>query len=258
LALRRRSLTRRVYSGTLIVSCVAGGFGLWLLGTVIQWRSSRYEKGSWAWAAFWKWTSSNGWAVVVNFLGSIGTGLISAAIFLVMVDRVLESKRARDEQEEVMSRDAERLIERLRVGGDVSTVALSDLKTSGALYSGILSDKNLTNLDLAGRELNGMRSGGSDFSGTDLRSCSLVGAILRGARLSGTRLNGADLSWADLEGAILDDDSLRSAGSLWRCTLPNGQKYDGTWDLAGDLAAAQKYGVDLNSSTERAEFYLGS
>ncbi|MFJ5306796.1 pentapeptide repeat-containing protein [Streptomyces sp. NPDC088350] len=258
MARRRNFFSRKLYSTTLIGFCITAGFGMWILGILIKWRSSGYNKGSWAWRDLWKWISGDGWAVIVDFLGSVGTGLISAAIFLVMVDRVLESKRVRDEQQEAVSRDAERLIERLRLGGEVSTVALADLKTSGVLYNGILDGRNLTNLDFTSRDLTNIRCSSGDFSGADLRGCVLVGAILRRSRFNGSRLNGVDLSWADLEGAILDEESLRTAGSLWRCTLPGGARYDGRWNLPGDMAAAQKYGVDLNSVSERAEFYLGS
>lgn len=256
--MRRKKLSRKLYTTTLIVFCVVSGLGIWILGVLLQWRSTGYNKGGWTWSDLWNWMSGGDWAVIVGFMGNVGSGLISAAIFLVMVDRVLEGKRTQDEQQEAVSRDAERLIERLRLGGEVSAVALADLRTSGGLYSGVLDGRNLTNLDLARQDLTSIRCSGGDLSGADLRACVLVGAILRKTTFRGTRLNGADLSWADLEGANVDEDSLRTAGSLWRCTLPAGTRYDGRWDLPGDIAAARKYGVDLDSAPERAEFYLGS
>ncbi len=252
-------LGRRLYSIGLITACIATGAFLWLLSVVLQWRSSagnRATPGDGV-EKFVRWLGTAGYPNVLALLGNVGVGLVTAAIFLLMVDRVLESRQVRDEQRREESRETLRLIERLKVGGEVGDVALVDLRTSGALYNGALTDSNLSGLDLSGRDLNGIRCSRSDLSSSSLSGSSLVGAILVGVKLDGSQLTGADLSWSDLRGAIVEPDSLKRAGSLWRCTLPDGSRYDGGWNLPGDVAAASKYGVDLNSPAERIQFYLG-
>ncbi len=86
---------------------------------------------------------------------------------------------------------------KLRIGGEVATVALIDGER--------LIRKHGGRADLRGADLRGAFLQFADLQGADLRGADLRGADLRGAFLQGAFLRGADLQGADLRGAFLQD-----------------------------------------------------
>jgi uncharacterized protein YjbI with pentapeptide repeats len=100
-----------------------------------------------------------------------------------------------------------------------------------------LSAANLSNADLRNTGLRSTYWPDADLSNADLREANLTGADLSNAHLStpGLRythradanLSNADLSEADLTDAHVSEQQLRSAASLERATMPDGQTLRG-------------------------------
>jgi len=118
-----------------------------------------------------------------------------------------------------------------------------------------LHGANLRGAYLAAAELAGAKLGRADLRGANLTDASLRGADLRGARLVGATLDGADLTAADLSRTDVEDDQLASAHALLDATLPDGECYDGRFDLAGDRELAVRLGFATGDSTAMAQFY---
>lgn len=254
----QREREGRAFPGCLAAACVLVGAVSWAGSVLWQWHIAVSNHAAMATlAGLLKWLSGAGRATLIGLLSNLGTSLIGAALFLFMVQRTLDHRRERQVEYGRLSQETNRLLERLRLGGDVATVALTDLRASGALRIGMLEGQQLRGVNLSKQDLSGAQLEGSDLSDSDLREALFVGAILRGARLERVQLGSADLSWADLTGAHVDDEVLRTASSLWRCTLPDGSTYDGKWNLPGEVTAAERYGVNLADPTERREFFSG-
>ena len=120
----------------------------------------------------------------------------------------------------------------------------------------------------------------------DLEQAELQRAIVSGAQLVNANLKGANLDYADfqntylfltdLEGAHffqtnisnailwnvnllgaknLTDAQLASASRMRDATMPNGRRYDGRFNLSGDMSDATKAGVELNNEKNMAFWY---
>ncbi|OGO20040.1 MAG: hypothetical protein A2Z14_18810 [Chloroflexi bacterium RBG_16_48_8] len=120
---------------------------------------------------------------------------------------------------------------------------------------------NLQGLDLSGAnlkntDLNLAKLQGVDLSGANLEETRLNRTNLRFALLSGANLKGAFLNQANLQG-ILDviEEQLAQAYKLRCATMPDGSRYDGRFNLEGDLADARFLHVDTNDPAAMADFY---
>ena len=63
------------------------------------------------------------------------------------------------------------------------------------------------------------------------------------------------LEEANLSNAEVANDQLATVGSLRYATMVNGSRYDGRFNLAGDLSAALRENVDVGNTEAMAEFY---
>src|SRR5215218_96568 len=97
-------------------------------------------------------------------------------------------------------------------GADLSSTILVQADLSGAN----LSEAHLWEANLSG----------ADLSGVNLSEANLSNAKLREAALSGANLSGAGLLEANLTNATLTEGQLATSESLYRATMPNGQKYE--------------------------------
>jgi len=115
-----------------------------------------------------------------------------------------------------------------RLDGVFIRVDMREKDLSYARLSGIFAGGTLAHARLHGSRLSGV------FHGVDLS-----GAIL-------TEANVSDASFVDcnLAGATIDERQLRRAARLRGTTLPDGKRYDGTYDLSGDLEDARRAGID--------------
>jgi uncharacterized protein YjbI with pentapeptide repeats len=144
--------------------------------------------------------------------------------------------------------------------------AVEALRVRGWLQDGTLQSQtfcraqlqgaDLMSADLSGVDFHQARLDWSDLSGANLRGARFTRAILAFANFAGTELHGADFYKANLRGAIhLDDWQFSTVSRLWGATMPDGQTYDGRYNLPGDIALAQWNKVDLHDPDQMAAFY---
>lgn len=144
--------------------------------------------------------------------------------------------------------------------------AIEALRARGWLEDGSLSGINLRHLHLQGADLYRADLSGSDLLMADLRWANLSNANLKNTQLgnvnflqadmSKTNLQGAILSKANLQGVInLTDNQLKEAHRLQDAIMPDGSRYDGRFNLPGDLKTSQARGIDIENPKEKADFY---
>jgi uncharacterized protein YjbI with pentapeptide repeats len=66
----------------------------------------------------------------------------------------------------------------------------------------------------------------ADLNRADLREAKLIRADLSRADLSGADLRGAELGWANLSWAMVLDEQLREARSLYEAVMPDGSQHE--------------------------------
>ncbi len=143
-------------------------------------------------------------------------------------------------------------VEGLRAGGWLSSGALEGLQLRYAHLEGAnLREASLYRADLRMADLQG-----ADLGAADLREARLSRASLRGADFHMADLQGAHLSRAILQGALrLGDDQLGQAHRLRGAMLADGGRYNGRFNLAGDLEDAQRLNIDRDDPAAMADFY---
>ena len=159
------------------------------------------------------------------------------------------------------------LIRKLRNSNpSIVRYAVEELRRRGHLEDGTLRwvylrYVNLQGLDLSGAnlqntDLNMAKLQGVDLSGANLVETHLNKANLRFALMAGANLKGAFLNQANLQGILdLTEEQLSHAYKLRGTTMPDGSRYDGRFNLDGDLADARFLHVDINDPTAMADFY---
>ncbi len=105
----------------------------------------------------------------------------------------------------------------------------------------------------------------ADLSGADLTQVDLGSANLRGADMTAVNLSGAFLGTVTLEGGepirtdpqppLSFEARLAQADMLQHATMPDGTRYDGRLNLAGDLERARSTGISLHDAQAMASFY---
>lgn len=180
--------------------------------------------------------------IVPALFPNAGTALVSIAIAVLMLDRVIRMRLLQEEKERLILQMGS------RTQGGFANEAARQLAARGWLYDGSLYGANLwganlegavlehANLERAvmwgvnlggaamwGANLNGARLGGANLDeafllGAHFESALLLEASLQGANLEGANLKQADLEGANLEGANLAGASLEGA-SLDRANL---------------------------------------
>ena len=98
----------------------------------------------------------------------------------------------------------------------------------------------------------------ADFSDMDLRNSDYNAADFQYADFAGADLSGAQFVNANLCGAKITDEQLCKSSKLKGATMPDGNKYDGRYNLSGDLSVAEGHIKSLNKNPgpkELAEHY---
>lgn len=145
-----------------------------------------------------------------------------------------------------------------KVGADCSGLALYGARFSS---TGTWRRMRFDRADLRFSRLDGI------FSRTTFIDARLHHARLLGT-FSSTDFSGADFRGASLQGASLVNVNLRDARGLFPAQLrsalrlrgtilPDGTRYDGSFNLAGDLEDAEKMKHDLADPIDRQAFYGG-
>ncbi len=140
-----------------------------------------------------------------------------------------------------------------------------ECRARGWLADGSLAGINLTGVDLSHMELQGADLSRSTLVNADLRRADLHHAALDQADLSGADLSDADLREATFENALLGrvnlrgakvrDEQLSIAETLNGATMPDGQRYDGRFELPGDLADARRAWAYPDNAEKMAGWY---
>jgi uncharacterized protein YjbI with pentapeptide repeats len=144
--------------------------------------------------------------------------------------------------------------------------AVEELRARGRLSDNTLSWAGLQYANLQGANLGASNLTNADLHKANLEAADLSYANLNGARLTRARLQGADLDKASLDGASLiganlqgvknlSDEQLAQVSRLRVATMPDGNLYDGRFNLQGDFADASILHVDLNNPAAIAAFY---
>lgn len=161
----------------------------------------------------------------------------------------------------------EQLIRKLR-SSDQKLVsrAVEELRKRGRLSDGTLVWANLRYVHLVNVDLSTTNLQMADLSLADLRCANLAYARLEGTRLyqadlsranfHKTEIKGANLCSACLQGAQdLGIEQLLTASRLRGAMMPDGSRYDGRFNLPGDLRDAHCLGINLQSPAVMAGFY---
>ena len=143
-------------------------------------------------------------------------------------------------------------IEELRVRGWL---------TDGSLCGIALCQAELENVDLMEADLRNVDLHQANLEFADLRKARLNGAKLQRASLYRANFDQADLTYAEmykanLRGAQnLTEQQLANVHQLLGAIMPDGNIYDGRFNLPGDLARARWAKVNLDDSESMAELY---
>lgn len=161
----------------------------------------------------------------------------------------------------------EQLIRKLR-SSDPKLVsrAVEELRKRGRLSDGTLVWANLRYVHLAKVDLSTTNFQLADLSLADLRCANLAYAHLEGTRLYQTDLNQANFHKTELKGANLCNaclqgahnlgiEQLLTASRLRGAMMPDGSRYDGRFNLRGDLQDAHCLGINQQSAAAMAGFY---
>jgi uncharacterized protein YjbI with pentapeptide repeats len=95
----------------------------------------------------------------------------------------------------------------------------------------------------------------ANLSTASLKFSSFFKGNLTNAVFTDAELEHADFCMADLTGSQITDKQLKACSRLWGATMPNGQRYDGSFHLAGDIAWAKSIGVDIGDETVTRRWY---
>lgn len=250
------------------------GMGVGLFGVVVALFGHFYRAGFVAGA-------------VQAFYANVATECVSIAVTVMLIDWLYERRDRQREKErlvrEMRNRDngqAIHAVEELRAndwldGGLLVGKHLWDANLAGANLVGVnmyraflnranLQGANLDKIDLEAAHLDkanlrGAHLGHANLEHADLRETSLqaahlIKANLRSARLQDADLQGADLEGADLQDAEVHDGQLIKASRLRGAIMPDGSRYDGRFNLQGDLKTAYREQVNVADPAAMAAF----
>ena len=145
-------------------------------------------------------------------------------------------------------------------------LAVEELRVRGWLQDGSLRGVPLCHahmqaVDLLSADLSNIDFHQADFENADLSMAKLANAKLTRVNFQRVNLSHADLSGTDMykanlkEARNVTDEQFRKVKRLYGATMPNGEPYDGRYNLEGDLAFARWGRVDTNNAQAMADFY---
>jgi hypothetical protein len=94
-----------------------------------------------------------------------------------------------------------------------------------------------------------------DLRGSDWREGNLYQADLTGCDLTNAKLNKADFVNANLTNVKVTDEQLVTALALWKCVMPDGNLYNGRFNLSHDFFVARRKGFDPANAESIANYY---
>jgi hypothetical protein len=226
--------------------------------------------------------TSNSWTdLVSDFYSNVVTDLLGMGFVILVIDRLYQERN--DERERkmlisqlaspfnVLARDAARILRDKGWHKDLGEISLYRANLEGAeLYDFVLPGANMTYADLKDANLNGTTLDDAIFSSATLEGVRLHRTGLRNATITSAEsdkllFKDAKFFETDLTGAkflgtfagIMTESPhphLQVAYSLRGSIMPNGERYDGRYNLSGDLAVAS-YNRDTNDPLAMSDFY---
>lgn len=166
---------------------------------------------------------------ITDFYANFSTELASIAITVLVIDTLNERRAVQQEK-------AGLILQMDSPTNSIAREAVRILRARGWLTDGSLQ--------------------GAYLYRANLQSTFLVKADLRKANLRRANLKRAYLQKANLAGARdLVDEQLVQARMLRGAIMVNGNRYDGRFNLEGDLEEAVREGTDVNDPEAMAGFY---
>jgi hypothetical protein len=173
-----------------------------------------------------------------GFLLNFSTEMLGAiATFVLLYLIVAQRDRLREQQREERELK-KRLIRQLRSQVNEEAIRASEeLRAQGWLTDGSLQ--------------------GADLSRANLENAYLEGVNLTDASLYKANLKGAHIQRSNLKGARgTKGEQFAQVGNLRGTTMPDGNRYDGRYNLARDIAwAGHTDGVDTSDPAAMADWY---
>jgi uncharacterized protein YjbI with pentapeptide repeats len=144
--------------------------------------------------------------------------------------------------------------------------ALDELRKRNLLDEGLLKWTCLRYVQFKDADLSNADLQNTNFGMADLRGADLKSANLKGARFTKANMGGANFEEANLKGALLahtnllharglQEEQLFEVNRLRGAMMPDGTRYDGRYNLPGDLWDANFFHVDVNDPKALATFY---
>jgi hypothetical protein len=133
--------------------------------------------------------------------------------------------------------------------------------TDGSLRSIPLCRAQMQDADLMEADLCSVDFHQADLENADLSRAKLNAARFNRANLRGANFDHADLTYADFYKAELrwarnlTDKQLSKVRQMFGATMPNGDPYDGRFNLPADLELARWAKVDTTDQEAMAKFY---
>lgn len=200
-------------------------------------------------------------------LPNIVTDLLGVAITVFIIDTMYRVRSDTERKKVLIAKLGSK-------NNAVATDALHELEAEGWLSDGSLNRAFLISCNLDGNSFSNADLRRVSFSFATLRETTWLEADLQGAFLdhvdltnatlsmhavdthfAEADLTGATLSSANLSGAKVRHEQLRKARSLWKAKMPNGELYDGRYNLQSDVELFLKYSRNPNDPQEWAIFY---
>lgn len=113
--------------------------------------------------------------------------------------------------------------------------AIEEMRVMGYLEDGTLRNRNLR--------------------GSNWVDANMYQADLQGSDLGNAVLDKADFVLANLKDVNVTDEQLVTSDIMYGSIMPDGRKYDGRYQLAGDFAYARRKNVNVESDEAMAKWF---
>lgn len=230
----------------IIIICVVIGFMFIIGGLLLKWKVT-FNNNFFCWIG-----SPEGLTHLADMVGSLGISLLSATIFLVGVEWIIEKSKIKE------NFDKSILIQRKIIAREMREnpkVCYDKLRSSTENREALLNGQFFAGCNFSGIDFDGEDFSGTNFLGADFSNSSFIGTSFRSCNMNDVKFINSKLTHADFTGATLDIKKLKLANSLWMAILPDGNLYDGSFDLKGDIEIAKDKGYDLANTEQRKEFF---
>ena len=229
----------------IVTACISIGLSIIVACTVSEW----YITSD---VSFMQWVkSSDGIRYILGFVGNFAVSLISASVFLIGVQFIIEKTRNKESEDRKISFLRNNISKEMRENSEECLKKIKSYENREML----LRNQYFVECNFKAKMLDGENFSGTNFKGACFVDASLVGAILTRCILDGVNFEGSKLSFADFTSASVDVSTLKVAHSLWKATMPDGSRYDGRFNLRGDLETAKKMGYNLLDAKQHEKFY---